>query len=69
MVADKAGTPLQIFHTLEGEYGKVCKLWAEFQQFTKLEVGNGAKNKFWIDFWTGDECLKQKISSFFQPLQ
>uniref|UniRef100_M1AX06 Uncharacterized protein n=1 Tax=Solanum tuberosum TaxID=4113 RepID=M1AX06_SOLTU len=22
MVADKAGIPLQIFHTLEGEYGK-----------------------------------------------
>uniref|UniRef100_A0A0V0HYS6 Putative ovule protein n=1 Tax=Solanum chacoense TaxID=4108 RepID=A0A0V0HYS6_SOLCH len=57
--------PSNISYSRGGVWKGICKLWVEFQQFTKLEVGNGAKIRFWMDLWTSDVCLKQRFPIFF----
>ncbi|KAG5631670.1 hypothetical protein H5410_003387 [Solanum commersonii] len=37
---------------------KASEEWDEFLQHTRLEVGNDARIKFWIDSWSGDENFK-----------
>lgn len=41
-------------------------MWDEFLQYTKLEVGNGAQIRFWIDIWNGNESLKNRFPDLFR---
>lgn len=34
-------------------------------QYTRLEVGNGGRIKFWLDTWCGDESFKSRYSELF----
>lgn len=43
----------------------VFKTLEQTSQFTRLEVGNGEKIKFWTDLWIGDACLKDKFPTLF----
>lgn len=48
-----------------GIWKKISEGWDEFLQHTKLEVGNGARIKFWRDIWNGDECFKNRFPDLF----
>lgn len=67
MVADKAGIPLQIFYTLDGEYGKgfvydgpSLNNWPYWRWEMEQKIDFGV----WTDLWTGDECLKHIFPLF-----
>lgn len=41
-------------------------MWDEFLQYTKLEVGNGARIRFWIDIQNENESLKNRFTDLFR---
>lgn len=45
---------------------KISEEWDEFLQHARMEVGNGARIKFWIDTWGGDEHFKSKFPNLFR---
>jgi hypothetical protein len=43
----------------------IRKGWETFSGFSRFEVGDGARTKFWHDLWCGDTVLKEAFHVLF----
>jgi hypothetical protein len=42
-----------------GLWKNIRKMWGSFFGFSRLEVVDGIRTKFWHDLWCGDRVLKE----------
>jgi hypothetical protein len=42
-----------------GLWKNIMKGWETFSGFSRFEVGDGSRTKFWYDLWCGDTMLKE----------
>jgi hypothetical protein len=48
-----------------GLWKNIRKRWGIFFDFSRLEVGDGVRTKFWHDLWCGDRVLKEAFPVLF----
>jgi len=48
-----------------GLWKNIRKRWGIFSGFSRLEVGDGVRTKFWHDLWCGDMVLKEAFLVLF----
>jgi hypothetical protein len=48
-----------------GLWKNIKKGWEIFSGFTRFEVGDGTRTRFWHDLWCGDTVLKEAFPVLF----
>jgi hypothetical protein len=48
-----------------GLWKNIRKRWGSFSGFSRLEVGDGVRTKFWHDLWCGNRVLKEVFPVLF----
>jgi hypothetical protein len=48
-----------------GLWKNIRKWWETFSGFTRFEVGDGERTRFWHDLWCGDSVLKEVFPDLF----
>jgi len=48
-----------------GLWKNIRKRWGSFSGFSRLEVGDGVRTKFWHDLWCGDRVLNEAFPVLF----